>query len=152
MALVLAKTVLIDFEKAFDSVNRDTLWICFKHHGIPDKIAKLTRAAYVLSTCQVVHDGSLTDSFEVLTGVQQGCIVSPFLFLLAMDWIMKKTTEGHKSGIQWTLFSHLEAVDFAYDVALLSHRHSDMEDKSIALSETSGRRGLKVNSRKNKTS
>ncbi len=33
----------------------------------------------------------------------QGCLLSPFIFLLAIDWILKKTTAGKRNGIQWTL-------------------------------------------------
>ena len=50
----------IDFEKAFDSFGRETLWKLLKHYGTPDKIARLIRAAYEPSTCHVVHDASLT--------------------------------------------------------------------------------------------
>ena len=125
----------IDFEKAYDSVDREALRKLLKHYGIPGKIARLIRAAYEPSTYQVVRDGSLTALCEVLTVVRQGCLLPPFLFLPAMDWTMKTTTEGYKRRVQRTLLSHLEDVDFADDVALLSHRHSDMEDTVTALSE-----------------
>ena len=38
------------------------------------------------------HKGQVTDAFPVRTGVRQGCLVSHFLFLLAIDWIMKQST------------------------------------------------------------
>ena len=52
--------------------------------------------------CRVIHAGQLTDSFMVKTGVRQGCLLSLFCFLLAVDWVMKKTTENIRNGIQWT--------------------------------------------------
>jgi hypothetical protein len=40
----------------------------------------------------------LTESFDVKTGVKQGCLLSPFLFLLAIDYIMRESTEGKRNG------------------------------------------------------
>ena len=84
----------VDFEKAFNSVDRTVLWKLLAHYGIPEKIIRLIRTTYEPSTCQVVHNGSLTEPFSILSGVRQGCLLSPFLFLLAVDWIMASTIEG----------------------------------------------------------
>ena len=87
-----------------------------------------------MKTChRVIHAGQLTDSFMVKTGVRQGCLLSPFLFLLAIDWIMKKTTKNRRNGIQWTPWSQLEDLDFADDLALLSHSHKQMQEKTEQL-------------------
>ncbi|KAK2164497.1 hypothetical protein NP493_1413g00067 [Ridgeia piscesae] len=92
----------VDYEKAFDSLDRDTMWKLLQHYGIPDKLISLIRNSYEDMACRIIHAGQLTDSFVVKTGVRQGCLLSPFLFLLAIDWIMKKTTQNRKNGIQWT--------------------------------------------------
>ena len=98
----------IDYEKAFDSVDRETLWKLLKHYGIPEKIITLIQRTYEGMSCRVVHRGQLSDCFNVRTGVRQGCLLSPFMFLLVIDWIMRTTTEGKKNGIQWTLWTQLE--------------------------------------------
>ena len=85
----------VDYEKAFDSLDRDTLWKLLQHHGLPEKIITLIRNTYGGMTCKVTHAGRLTDTFQVKTGVRQGCILSPFMFLVAIDWIMKTTTKKH---------------------------------------------------------
>ena len=46
-------------------------------------------------SCRVIHNGVLSQLFDMLTGVRQGCLLSPFLFLLVIDWIMRKRTEKH---------------------------------------------------------
>ena len=85
------------------------------------------------------------DSVDSETIFRQGCLLSPFLFLLVIDWIMKTTTTGRNNGIQWTLWTQL---DFADDLALLSHNHSQMQDKTTLLETTSAGTGLKINRKK----
>ncbi|VDP43474.1 unnamed protein product [Schistosoma margrebowiei] len=90
----------IDYEKAFDSVGRRTLWKLLRHYGVPEKIVNIIRNSYDGLQCKVVHGGQLTDAFQVRIEVRQGCLLSPFLFLLVVDWIMKTSTSEGKHGIQ----------------------------------------------------
>ena len=142
----------IDFEKAFDSIDRDSLWKIMKHYGIPDKYISIVKATYDGMTCRVLHGGDITDKFHVLTGVRQGCILSPFLFLLAIDWVMKNTTLGQRNGIQWTMIEQLDDLDFADDLALLSHshNHSQIQNKTSTLETVAASIGLRINREKTK--
>nr|KAG5685972.1 hypothetical protein BaRGS_017411 [Batillaria attramentaria] len=72
----------IDYEKAFDSVDREALWKLLRHYGVPGKIISLIQCTYQDMSCRIAHAGQLSESFEVKTGVRQGCLLSPFLFLL----------------------------------------------------------------------
>ena len=58
--------------------------------------------------------------FQVLSGVKQGCVMSGFLFLIVIDWVIKRTVENSKNGIRWKLTRILDDLDFADDLALLS--------------------------------
>jgi hypothetical protein len=98
-------TNVIDYEKAFDSLDRQILWKLLRHYGVPGKITNIIRAPYEGTICRVIHNGQTTDSFKFQTGVGEGCLLSPFLFLLAIDWIMKTFTIERRNGIQWTLWS-----------------------------------------------
>ncbi|PVD27306.1 hypothetical protein C0Q70_12461 [Pomacea canaliculata] len=64
----------VDFEKAFDSVDRETIWKLMQHYGFPPKFMDIIRQLYENSTCRVIHKGKLTDPFAVRTGVRQGCL------------------------------------------------------------------------------
>jgi len=140
----------IDYEKAFDSVDRETLWKLLRHYGIPEKIVNIIRSSYDGMSCRVVHGGQLTNSFQVRTGVRQGCLLSPFLFLLAIDWIMKTATSQRRNGIQWTLWEQLDDLDFADDLALLSHSQQQMQDKTNVVAALSSQVGLNIHKEKTK--
>ena len=96
----------IDFRKAFDSVHRESLWKILAAYGLPAKMISLLRAFYTNFECSVIVDNNTTsEPFPVETGVRQGCILSPILFLVTIDWIMRQTISDKPRGIQWTLFS-----------------------------------------------
>ena len=142
--------IFVDFEKAFDSVDREAMWRILRHYGIPDKIINMLKVQYRGFTCQVLHGGTMTEPIEVKTGVRQGCLLSPLLFLVVLDWVSKNAYEGTRLGLQWTLTQRLEDLDYADDLCLLTHRLVDMKEKGERLQETGGQVGLKINIQKTK--
>ena len=62
----------VDYEKAFDSVDRETLWKVLRHYGVPKKLVNMIKNSYEGMSCRVIHEGQLTKNFEVMTGVRQG--------------------------------------------------------------------------------
>ena len=132
------------------SLDRTTLWDLMASYGIPGKIISLVKNTYEDTSCRILHDSGLTEKFSIKTGVRQGCLLSPFLFLLAIDWAMKETISDSRNGIQWTLVDQLEDLDFADDLALLSHTHSQMQAKTSKLEAISSKLGLKINTDKTK--
>jgi hypothetical protein len=138
----------VDFAKAFDSVSQQQLWAALEAYGIPVKIIQLIKAMYDGYECQVLHDGQLSEPFQVTTGVRQGCLLSPVLFLVAMDLIMSKVTSNRPRGIQWNLFDWLEDLDFADDICLMSHKLTDMQEKIDALAREAAKLNLKINCNK----
>ena len=65
-----------------------------RHYGIPEKFIAIIRNTYTGMQSKVIHEGQLTEAFDITTGVRHGYLLSPLLFLLAVDWIMKKATNG----------------------------------------------------------
>ena len=72
----------VDFEKAFDSIHRDSLWRILRLYGIPQEILLIIKGFYTNFTCQV---GNSNHTFEVKTGVRQGCVMSALLFNTVID-------------------------------------------------------------------
>uniref|UniRef100_A0A0L8GRL9 Reverse transcriptase domain-containing protein n=1 Tax=Octopus bimaculoides TaxID=37653 RepID=A0A0L8GRL9_OCTBM len=77
--------------------------------------------------------------------------MSGFLFLRAIDWVMRRTTERHRNGIRWNFTSMFKDLNFAEDVALLSSTYEHILSKTYRPAENTDRIGLKLNSEKCKT-
>ena len=99
---------------------------------------------------EVLHEGEITGSFSMNTGVRQGCLLSPLLLLVALDRLSRQAFGDNKTGIQFTLLQKLEDVDFADDMILLSQKITHMRPKFAALLEQAARVGLKINASKTK--
>lgn len=118
---------LSHYKKALQSVDQKTLWKILRHYRVPEKLVSLTHNTYQYITWRVAHACKMSNSFEVKTKVWQGCLLSPFLFLLVIYWIIRTTASDRNNGIHWTLLMQLNDLDFVNDIALLSHTHSQMQ-------------------------
>ena len=73
--------------------------------------------------------------------------MSAVLFNLVIDWLMHRSTEDQPRGIRWTLFDTLEDLDFSHDLALLSHTHQHMQEKTRHLSKLGQQLELQISRR-----
>ena len=78
-----------DYAKAFDCVDHNKLQKILKELGIPDHLICLLRNLYVGQEATVRTRHGTTDWFQIGKGVHQGCILSPFLFNLYAEYIMR---------------------------------------------------------------
>ena len=79
---------LIDYAKAFDFVDHNKLWKILQEMGIPDHLTCLLKNLYAGQEATVTGHGT-TDCFQIGKGVHQGCILSPYLFNLYAEYILK---------------------------------------------------------------
>ena len=107
------------------------------------KFINIIQQMYEDATCQVIHDGKLTEPFSVQTGVRQSCLLSPIIFLMVVDWVMKQSTAEQETGIQWTLNKQLEDLDFADDINLLSHKQQDAQKELCRVAEEAEKQDFK---------
>ena len=74
--------------------------------------------------------------------------MSSVLFNIAIDWVLRRSVEDQRRGIRWTPFSTLEELDFADDLALLSHAWRHIQEKTDRLSIFSNHVGLTISLKK----
>ena len=79
----------IDYAKAFDCVDHKNLWKILKEMGIPDHLTCLLRNLYAGQEATVRTGHGTTDWFQIGKGVRQGCILSPCVFNLYAEYIMR---------------------------------------------------------------
>lgn len=143
--------VFIDFAKAFDSINRDCIWAALQRRGVPDKIIAVIRATYEGANCRVLHKGKLSEVFEINSGVRQGCILSPVLFLLVIGDVLSSTLQPHVDcGVRWSLFSRLQHLDYADDICFMAHSIPELNKMVRSLEVEASFAGLKINCGKTK--
>jgi hypothetical protein len=70
-----------------------------KIFGIPDKIIILIQEMYKNCTCQVEHNGKLSEPIMTRAGVKQGCLLSPILLLMVLNIMMTKAMNRKKGRI-----------------------------------------------------
>ena len=139
----------VDLKAAFDSVDRNALWLLLRSLGLPPKIIDLMKALYTDTMSCVRADESCSEWFDIKSGVRQGCTIAPNLFCAPMDWLLTRTVHRGFAGtsIGEEAFSDL---DFADDVALLSEMLEILLLALTIMEEEARPFGLEINWNKTK--
>ena len=91
----------IDYAKAFDCVDHNKLWKILKEMGIPDHLTCLLRNLYAGQEATVRTGHGTTEWFQIRKEAHQGCILSPCLFSLYAEYIMRNAgLEEAQAGIK----------------------------------------------------
>ena len=140
----------IDYTKAFDSVDHDTLWAVLLKLGVQPHLIRLMRNLYKNQEAAVRTEHGDTDWFGVEKGVRQGRILSPYLFNLYAEYVMREAglqecTQGVRIGGR--VVNNLRYAD---DTTLLECSVHDLSNIIGSLKEASERLGLKLNMKKTK--
>ena len=89
----------IDYAKAFDYVNHQLLWQDMQNMGFPVHVIELLEHLYKNQEAAVKTSCGASEWFSIDRGVTQGCIVSPSLFNIYSENIMREATENTSAGI-----------------------------------------------------
>ena len=137
----------VDYEKAFDKVKHANLFNMLNEAGIDGKDMRLMRNLYWKQKATVRVGDEESPSLEIRRGVRQGCVLSPELFNLYSEVIMRDLLEmdGIKAGGR-----NINNIRYADDTVLITDSEEKLQDLVPALVRASGEHGLKLNVSKTK--
>ena len=127
----------IAYVKTFDYVDHKKLWKILQEMAIPDHLTCLLRNLYAGQEATVRTGHGTTDWFQIGEGVHQGCILSPSLFSLYAEYIMRNAgLDEAQAGITiaWTNINNLRYAD---DTTLMAESE-ELRKKTLDESERGG--------------
>ena len=135
----------IDYAKDFDCVDHNKRWKILKEMGIPDHLTCLLRNLHAGQEATVRTGHGTTDWFQVRKGVRQGCILSPCLFNLYEDYIMRSAgLEGEQAGIK-IAGRNINNLRYADDTPLMAESKQELKSLLIKVKKESKKAGLNLN-------
>ena len=140
----------IDYAKAFDCVDHKKLWEIFKQIGIPDHLTCLLRNLYAGQEATVRTGHGTTDWFQIGKGVCQGCILSPCLFNLYAEYIMRNAGLDEAQAGTKTAGRNINNLRYADDTTLMAESEEELKSLLMKGKEESEKGGLKLNIQKTK--
>ena len=121
-----------------------------KEMEIPDHLTCLLRNLYAGQEATVRTGHGTTDLFQIGKGVRQGCILSPCLFNLYAEYIMRNAgLEEAQAGIK-TAGININNLRYADDTILMAENQEELKSLLMKVKEESEEVGLKLNIQKTK--
>ena len=139
----------VDYAKVFDCVGDDELWKILKEMGIPDHLTCLLRNMYAGQEATVRTGHGTTDCFQIGKGVCQGCILSPCLFNLYAEYIMRNTGLDEAQARIKIAGRNISNLRYADDTTLMAES-KELKNLLMRVTEESEKVGLKFNTQKTK--
>ena len=123
-------------------------WKILKEMGIPDHLICLLRNLYAGQKATVRTGHGTTDWFQIGKGVRQGCILSPCLFNLYAEYIMRNTgLEEAQAGIK-IVGRNINNFRYAHDTTIMAESEEELKSLLMKVKEESEKVGLKLNIQK----
>ena len=126
-------------------MSHNKLWKIFKEMGIPGHPTCLLRNLYVGQEAIVRTLHGTTDWFQTEKGVHQGCILSPCLFNLYEEYIMRNAGLGEaQTGIK-IVGRNINNLRHADDTTLMAESEEELKSLLMKMKKESEKVGLKLN-------
>jgi len=143
--------VFIDYLVAFDSVDRDSLWLVLQKIKTSTKMLNMLQGMYKSVQSCVRWGHEMSDFFDCPFGVKQGCLLSPLIFSLLITDVADKVTKNGKHGFQFLPgLQEIFLLLFADDICLISTTPAGLQNQINNLEKASDALGLVVNLSKTK--
>ena len=133
----------IDYAKAFDCVDHNKQWKILKEMGIPDHLICLLRNLYAGQEA-TVRTGHGTYWFQIGKGVRQGCILSPCLFNLYAEYIMRNAGLEEAEARIKIAGRNINNLRYADDTTLMTEREEELKSLLMKVKEEREKPGLKL--------
>src|SRR5574338_1483123 len=125
-------------------------WKILQEKGIVDHLTCLLRNLYAGQEATVRTGHGTTDWFQIAKGVHQGCILSPYLFNLYAEYIMRNAElDEAQAGIK-TAGRNINNLRYADDTTLMAESEEELKSLLMKVKEESEKVGLKLNIQKTK--
>ena len=126
----------IIFKMLFKNIfHYNKLWKILKEVGIPDHLTCLLRNLYASQEAAVSTGHGTTDWFQIGKGAYQGCILSPCLFNLYAEYIMRNIgLEEVQAGIK-IAERHINSLRYAYDTTLMAESEEELKSLLMKIKE-----------------
>ena len=127
----------IDYAKAFDCVQHNKLWKILKEMGIPDHLICLLRNLYASQEATVRTGHGTTDWFQIGKGACQGCILSPCLFNLYIEYIMRNARLDEAQAGSKIARRNINNLRYADDTTLMAESEEALKSLLMKVKEES---------------
>ena len=118
--------------------------------GIPDHLTCLLRNLHAGQEASVRTGHGTTDWFQIEKGIHQGCILSPCLFNLYAEYIMRNAGRDEaQNGIKIAR-RNINNLRYADDITLMAAESEELKSHLMKVKEESEKVGLKLNIQKMK--
>ena len=136
----------IDYAKVLDCVNHNKRWKILIEMGISDHLTCLLRNLYTGQETSVKTGHGTTDQLQLGKGVCQGCILSPCLFNLYAEYIMRNAgMDEAQAGIK-IAGRNINNLRYADDMTLMEESKEELKSLLMKVKEESEKAGLKLRS------
>src|SRR6218665_2420642 len=139
----------VDFKIAFDSIPHETLWVTMKEMGFLGHIINILTKLYSKQKARVKVAGTMSTEFRIRRGVRQGCVLSPTLFNIVAEMVMRETLEGYEGGVQ-IVGRRITNLRYADDIILKANTVEELQTLMRRLNEAGRKIGLQINTSKTK--
>ena len=140
----------VDYKKAFDSVKHRKLWRLLRRMGVCATTVRTMKSLYSSQTAAVKVEGELSDWFDVSKGVRQGCLVSPLMYNLYSEEVLRKSADDMSwIGIRIS-GRQINNLRYADDIVLIATSKEELQRLLDKLNQVSGNYGMRINTKKTK--
>jgi hypothetical protein len=136
---------MIDFRRAFNSIYRNGLWYKAVQYGMNGKLLRVVRDMYDQIKCCVRCKQGVTDFFLTLQGLQQGAILSPYLFAFYVNDLPTVMQSGNPEGGVKIGDINIVLLMYADDLVIVSNTAAGLQESLDILHDYCNRWKLTVN-------